>query len=60
MSTDYSKMTNEEFDEILNELASQEDLMSIPGVYEIVREHLNNAVLEEWELRQPEDVEVSA
>jgi hypothetical protein len=53
--TDYSNLTNEEYDEILEELVEEEPagiLLGIPGVYEAVREHYNNEVLEKWERRQ--------
>jgi hypothetical protein len=50
--TDYSKMTQEEFDEILMEIISEmtpASIMAITGVGEILREELNNEVLERWE-----------
>jgi hypothetical protein len=46
MSEDFSWVTDEMFDSKLEELAANEDLLAIPGVLEIVREELNNAVLE--------------
>jgi calcineurin-like phosphoesterase family protein len=54
---DYSKMTNEEFDAILGELLRKmtgEQLMDVPGVYDIVSEHFNNEVLDKWAERNPE------
>lgn len=55
--TDYSKMTNEDFDkelnEILNDLSIQE-IMAIPGVYECVVEELNNDILDNWANEHPE------
>lgn len=54
--TDYSKMTQEDFDTILVELLQAEPhagvLLHIPGIYEIVAEEYNNAVLDEWKRRQ--------
>lgn len=49
--SDYSKMTNEEFDNILDTLAHQHGvswLLALPGVYEIVAEELNNDILDYW------------
>jgi len=50
---DYSKMTQEEFDSILEEIVAENagDIFSIPGVYEVVSEHFNNEVLSRWEER---------
>jgi hypothetical protein len=53
---DYSSVTQEEFDEKLEEILGRMNvgqLMAIPGFYEIVREELNNEVLEA--LRPEED-----
>ena len=52
--TNYSKMTQEEYDSILFDIVNGltiETLMSLPGIYEIVLEELNNDVLTEWERR---------
>ena len=52
----YSKMTDEEFDSILEEVLNEyrgNQLLDIPGVYEIMSEHFNNEVLSRWERRQP-------
>lgn len=60
MKDPYANLTDEEFDRILLELAKEEgveSLMMIPGVYECVREHLNNAILDTWEERQQEHEE---
>ena len=50
--TDYSEMTQEEFDKILKDLIEDDicvgELLSIPGVYEILSEHYNNDVLDIW------------
>jgi hypothetical protein len=53
-SNPYEKMTDEEFDEILADIAFP---MDVPGVYELVREHYNNAVLDEWLSNQPDEEE---
>lgn len=53
----YDWVTDEMFENKLNELANEEDLMNIPGVYELVQEHLNNDVLKELEKeREDEDL----
>lgn len=55
--TNYSQMTQEEFNEILEKLLGAEtpgNLLAIPGVYEVVSEHFNNAVLEDWAQDNPE------
>ena len=51
---DYSWVTDEMFDEALMEIVDKQGITSlirIEGVYELVKEHYNNAVLaklEEW------------
>jgi hypothetical protein len=61
--TDYSKMTNEEFDEILSDLVYKyltddyHSFMSIPGVYECMSEFFNNEVLDVWAANQFEEDE---
>ena len=50
--TDYSKMTNDDFARILNELVNRSpasDLFNIPGIYELVSEDYNNMGLEYWQ-----------
>ena len=50
--SDYSWVTDEMFDEMLDKLVeemSPDELFCIPGIYEILREELNNKVLEELE-----------
>jgi uncharacterized membrane protein len=52
----YSKMTQEEYDEILAELIDDTTekasyLLTVPGIYEILSEEYNNWVLETWENR---------
>ena len=53
---DYSKMTTEEFDNILTEILQAEPhagtVLHIPGIYEILAEYYNNAVLDEWARQQ--------
>lgn len=52
----YDWVTHEMFDEKLAELVRQEsDILSIPGVYEILSEHFNNDVLEALEQEREED-----
>lgn len=56
----YKGLTDTEFDAILEELlgeCSPSALLSIPGLYEIVREHFNNDILETWERRMGVDGE---
>jgi len=46
------EMTSDEFDEILIRLVdehSASNLLTIPGVYEIVAEYMNNDVIQVWE-----------
>lgn len=52
--TDYSRLTNEQFDILLADIMdttfiTPSALLQIPGIYEIVSEELNNAVLSAWE-----------
>ena len=57
MSDRYAKMTQDEFDETVRELAREDgvgSLLSIPGVWEHVSEFYNNAALERWEQEHPE------
>jgi len=52
---DYSKMTTEDFDKLLMARMadmSPHDLLSIPGIYEILSEHLNNDILNDWKEEQ--------
>jgi hypothetical protein len=53
----YDKMTTEDFDRLLADVIDREhpkasDLLTVPGIYEILSEHLNNAVLEAWDEEQ--------
>lgn len=48
------KITTDDFDRLLVQVidddnGSPSDLLSVPGVYEILSEHYNNAVLEEFQ-----------
>lgn len=51
--TDYSKITQEQFNEALGSILSDmngEQLLSIPGIYEVLSEHFNNdALAEAWD-----------
>lgn len=54
---DYADMSTDDFDRILKELLramSAEQLLDIPGIYEIVSEEYKNEVLDRWEAEQPE------
>ena len=60
MEVDYSKMTNDEFVDCVQEVASDCGTMyvlQIPGVWEIVSEYFNNAALDLWASRQESDHE---
>lgn len=55
-TADYSKMSEEDFDEILESIVRNMSAASILGygdVYAILREELNNEVLEAWERENP-------
>ena len=48
---DYSKCNQESFDRILSTIVgkqSAQQLIAIPGIYEVVSEHFNNDILNEW------------
>jgi chromosomal replication initiation ATPase DnaA len=52
MTNKYDKMTQQEFDDILADIMDEEiasNLLTIPGIYEIVAEYYNNDVLDKWE-----------
>ncbi len=52
--TNYSKMTQEEFDDILVELLETDGIrhiLTIDGIYEILSENYNNDVLDVYERR---------
>ena len=54
--TDYSKMTDEEFDAIAMEIIKDpsSEWTSIPDVDELAREHFNNDVIDQWAKRNPD------
>jgi len=48
----YDDMTQEDFKKHLHRVLADQsanDMLLVPGVYEILAEHFNNAVLESWE-----------
>lgn len=53
--TNYDSMTDDEFDAILCQIVDKKSAstwMTIyPGIYEILREELNNEVLSAWEVQ---------
>jgi hypothetical protein len=54
----YNNMKQEEFDQILLSILREqtaEQLISIPGIYEILAEEFNNEVLDRWENEQEEE-----
>ena len=57
LNADYSKMTDDEFQNILEELVGQmspAEIMAVPGAYEVFSEALNNDVLDTWADRNEE------
>lgn len=56
---DYSKMTNEEFDAILEEIIEEKKrlILGAPGAYEALSEYYNNEILDRWAARNPEKAE---
>ena len=56
------KITTEDFDRLLGEVINDENvpasqLLSVPGVYEILAEYYNNDVLDAWKAEQEESTE---
>ena len=51
----YKNMTDEEFDNILEEIIMENlnEIMTIPGAYEIFSEYYNNDVLDRWKKENP-------
>ena len=49
-------MTDEDFNEILKRIMNEEgaNMLSIPGVYELVSEYYNNDIIDEWLSRNNE------
>jgi len=59
MKSKYGKMTDADFDSILEEILNEHtgsQLLLIPGVYECVSEHFNNEVLDRWEQENPDKI----
>jgi len=57
---DWAWVTNEIFDRKLAEIVDEmgiQAVLSIPGVYEVLAEHLNNTVLEELEDEREQSVQ---
>ena len=53
---DYSKMTDEEFDLILEEIVNEEgaNILTLGDVNALLREYFNNEILDTWAERNPE------
>lgn len=54
-TNDYSKMTTEDFDRNLRKCLREytaEQMLLIPGIYEIVSEYFNNEILDRWVAEQ--------
>jgi hypothetical protein len=52
---DYSRMTHDEFVEMVEELLgemSPGEILQIPGAWEPISEHLNNDALDRWAAKQ--------
>ena len=51
----YKNMTNDEFDRILERIVIENlnEIMTIPGAYEVFSEHYNNEVLDRWARENP-------
>jgi hypothetical protein len=60
MANRYAKMTQQDFDRILNHMVcdNYHTLLSIPGIYEVLAEHWNNEILEAWEDEQEMEAEM--
>lgn len=51
MRNQYADLSTEDFDRILVDILcgmSAEQIIAIPGVYEVLSEYLNNEVLDQW------------
>ena len=60
LNVDYSKCTDEDFDRILTEVVGEmtaDEILAYGDVNAILREELNNAILERWESEQGIDDE---
>lgn len=56
MTKELLSLSTEKFNEIFESILDDTDvseIMSIPGVREIVQEHFNNDVIEKWEAKYP-------
>jgi hypothetical protein len=54
---DYSKMTDEDFDRIFNEIASRtrvSEILTVGDISSDLREEWNNQILEQWANEHPE------
>ena len=57
--TDYSWVTHKMFDKKLEEIIEERfDIISIPGVYEVLSEHFSDQVLEELEEDREDDITI--
>jgi len=47
----YDNMIHEDEERIIADIIQEEgrNLLSVPGVWEVVREHFNNEMLDRWE-----------
>ena len=54
---DFSKMTDDEFRSILEDIVKEEgaNILSIGGVYSELAEYFNNEVLSRWEREQEDE-----
>lgn len=59
MEENFDWVTDEMFQEKMEDILAKmsvDDLLAIPGFYEIASEELNNQILEELELEREEDI----
>lgn len=61
MNIDYSKMTNEEFNNclkmVLSDMSALDLIVTVPDIYSEVAEYFNNDVLDQWKENKLADVE---
>lgn len=57
MNNSFNDITNEEFDSILYDLATVEEMLSVGDIYCEAKEYYNNDVLEEWAKRNGRNLE---
>jgi len=52
----YDNMIHEDEERIIADIIQEEgqNLLTIPGIWEVVREHFNNEMLDRWEKEQEE------